>query len=910
MWARAYIAAPGCHHLEVNGQVPAPDLRGICPWPVDASKHVRFMARDITAAAVQGANAFGLVAGHVMYSHAPKVLAVFIFRYASGTAPTVVTSGADGWQGRSAYVTKANAWATTIDWSQHDPRWSTPGFVPAEPAWAPVNTSALKPANVPPRALAMPLSAVLGEVRPLKVQKVGPADWLYTFPKNFVGTVRLKPLPDAAAGAVLDVLAGEWLVSAPAPAPSGSAPSGSPARCQRADENKQVNLGCDSGHNISGVVFAAYGTPTGTCADGFAHSTACDAPSATAVVAAACVGKPRCTVNASTAAFGGKDPCLHVKKRLSARVRCDNDAPTPAPVPSIPAISNPKHGEQQHEVHVLRPGNTAPLETLFCWHGFQYVRVSGSGGATGFAGGLDDIVGLEIHTNLTTASTLAFGGGTGQQSALLNGLLSMARASQLSNVAAYMPTDCPTREKHGWMGDALDASEQAFYGFDMRSVHEGFLQTSQDNQLVGGDVPHVVPAAMHNTGDSCDDIAWTAVYPILANLLHRYYGDTRAIRRRWASLRRYADNLLAHDQPLGVATCDRFQDWLCGNHQSCCTNAPAGSACPVPQMMGAFGFVLTLRAMAEMAVAIGETADAASYRRLAVNATSAFHGAFWSDELGAYGGDQGAVQSMAVPALLIGSAPTDNITTKVVAALDANVAAPGVGQPPYTLRVGAVTSKVLLDVLSSHGKHDSALRLAMQTAEPSWGYWWANNATTCWENWPGNSGFPVPTGWVHGDSAGTRNHIFLCGGLVEWYWKHLVGLTPASPAFATVRVAPKVRPYLGPTELDATYDSVRGTIVVSWEIAEQGKSVYLDVALPVGVQGATVAVPKPFASPAPGGRAARTVVSEDWEGGTVVWDGTKLVGDVPGVLAARDTAEGIEFNVTNGRFRFSATVGV
>ena len=35
-WARAYVAATGCHALEVNGAVPQPDLRGICPWAVDA----------------------------------------------------------------------------------------------------------------------------------------------------------------------------------------------------------------------------------------------------------------------------------------------------------------------------------------------------------------------------------------------------------------------------------------------------------------------------------------------------------------------------------------------------------------------------------------------------------------------------------------------------------------------------------------------------------------------------------------------------------------------------------------------------------------------------------------------------------------------------------------------------------
>merc|ERR1719486_1366507 len=109
-----------------------------------------------------------------------------------------------------------------------------------------------------------------------------------------------------------------------------------------------------------------------------------------------------------------------------------------------------------------------------------------------------------------------------------------------------------------------------------------------------------------------------------------------------------------------------------------------------------------------------------------------------------YGGDAGAVQSLTVPALAIGSAPTDAITKELIQSLDNDVANPGVGQKSYTLRVGAVTSKIILDVLSSNGKHDSALKLATQTAKFSWGFWWANNATTCWENWPGNSGYPVP----------------------------------------------------------------------------------------------------------------------------------------------------------------------
>ena len=54
--------------------------------------------------------------------------------------------------------------------------------------------------------------------------------------------------------------------------------------------------------------------------------------------------------------------------------------------------------------------------------------------------------------DLESAATISFaadGGG-----ATLGGLQGMVTASQRSNMAAYLPTDCPTREKHGWLGDA------------------------------------------------------------------------------------------------------------------------------------------------------------------------------------------------------------------------------------------------------------------------------------------------------------------------------------------------------------------------------------------------------------------------------------------------------------------------
>eukprot|EP00658_Telonema_sp_P-2_P033105 TRINITY_DN24371_c0_g1_i4.p1 TRINITY_DN24371_c0_g1~~TRINITY_DN24371_c0_g1_i4.p1 ORF type:complete len:138 (-),score=14.18 TRINITY_DN24371_c0_g1_i4:56-469(-) len=131
----------------------------------------------------------------------------------------------------------------------------------------------------------MPLSTVLGTVNPVSVQKVGDGEYLYTFPRNFVGTIQLPALTAAATGASVTVLAGEWLVNDTAPSP--------PARCQVAAENAVANLGsCPAGKAITNVSFASFGTPAGNCADQhFTIDPKCHAPASLAHVKSVCLGK-------------------------------------------------------------------------------------------------------------------------------------------------------------------------------------------------------------------------------------------------------------------------------------------------------------------------------------------------------------------------------------------------------------------------------------------------------------------------------------------------------------------------------------------------------------------------------------------------------------------------------------------
>jgi len=444
---------------------------------------------------------------------------------------------------------------------------------------------------------------------------------------------------------------------------------------------------------------------------------------------------------------------------------------------------------------------------------------------------------------------------------------------------------CRTREKKGWLGDALDASEQALFNFDMEAVHEALLQGILDNQGLNGDVPIDVPRSIP-TKASCNDISWTSAYPQITNMLYNYYGDQRIIERHWDSLVMYQEMLLANASHVGLAECDHFKDWLCGNiadsHSgeswSCCSNTPAGSSCNVGPEMGSYNFILGLKAMANMAEVLGQSSAASRYAAAAERGRQVFHRFFYNPRFHAYGGDDGAFQSLNLPAIDIG-APPQPLVASVIQGLANDFAL----RTNMTPQVGSVTSKIILNVLSENGLHSTALRVATTTQEPSWGWWWANNATTCWEAFGGGQSL-------------TRNHIFLCGGYGHWLWKHLVGLQHTSPGFATVMIAPQIDESYGPRSVGGEFLSPKGLIKSHW--LWNATSFLLEVALPIGVTSAEITIP------AIGGHSDvhRSITCN----GKVVWSGGIFIAG-PGLKSAALAPNGVAviFTVSNGAFSFA-----
>lgn len=295
------------------------------------------------------------------------------------------------------------------------------------------------------------------------------------------------------------------------------------------------------------------------------------------------------------------------------------------------------------DTHVLPPGRLEhPLRPKFTWHGFQHVIVSATGGAS-FAGELDSLVAHATAAELEGTSEIHF---AGEGSSILNGIYRIAGASQRDNLAAaWVPTDCPTREKHGWLGDAQVTAEEAMYNLFAPSVYELFLDTIQDQQISNasdpywGFVPEVVPGAVNPPGD----LSWTAAFPLIANWLHVYYGDLEPARKHWPALVAWTNGVLrAARQRNGTAALPDFftcGDWCAVQARAQCTPGTGPEA-------AAANYLLAVKAMWDLARDLGDAVALAAFEKDLLDLRVSYDQRFWHEPAATYGIDPMELQTL------------------------------------------------------------------------------------------------------------------------------------------------------------------------------------------------------------------------------------------------------------------------
>jgi hypothetical protein len=365
----------------------------------------------------------------------------------------------------------------------------------------------------------------------------------------------------------------------------------------------------------------------------------------------------------------------------------------------------------------------------------------------------------------------------------------LIRWAQRSNIVSIL-TDCPHREKLGWLEQVHLNGPALRYEWDVTRLMAKTVADIADAQLPDGKVPNIAPEYTEFKGTFRHAAEWGATFVIVPWQQRLFTGDDAVLRQHHDALGRYfaALDAEAGDGPLKSGLGDWYDVQLGSGKRANLT--------PGPITATAHHF-LDAQTLAASAQALGRTAEAATFARRADEIAAVFRREFrrpGTAEL--YG--SGSDTSLALALALDLAAPEDRAAT--FAALVRAIEARG-----YSTS-GAVGYRYLLRALTDGGRADLILKTALNDAVPGYAYQLKQGATA------------LPESWVAAPGA-SQNHFFL-GQILEWFYADLAGLAPdpAQPGFKRMIVRPQVVD--GLTWVEASHQSLHGRHAVRWERAD------------------------------------------------------------------------------------------
>ncbi|WTJ96424.1 glycoside hydrolase family 78 protein [Streptomyces sp. NBC_01537] len=509
------------------------------------------------------------------------------------------------------------------------------------------------------------------------------------------------------------------------------------------------------------------------------------------------------------------------------------------------------------------------------------------------------------HVSVTATDTVTITGLTGKvaTSAIreigtvttddpdINQLASNIRWGQRGNYL-WVPTDCPQRdERLGWTGDTQVFSATGLYNADAGVFLSHFQDSVVDSQTIygmdKGQFTGLAPGGRFNFPGGGS--GWADCGVVLPWTLWQMTGDTTVVERSWPALTRYLDWIRQQTGDTYAGQGSLTGDWL----------APQKTSA---QLMSDVYYGYVARLMAQLARAIGRTAEGETYDRLFGRIKQAFITKYLSADGGTVTvksslGDASPIEPGADPnqktednsqtallwVLKLGFYETEAQRRTLVGLLADNIgndaaykaAHPNSSRVRYaenTLSVGFLGVNVLAPVLTDQGRADLAYKLLHQDALPSWLFSVKNGATTVWERWNSYSkdaGFgPV--------SMNSFNH-YAYGAIMEWMYAYMAGIArdPENPGFKRFVLQPHIDPTGRITQVSGVYESPYGEIRSEWALDEAGRTLAYDAVVPANSE-ATLRLP---AASADAVREGRTPLSGV--------DGVRFVGHADGVFSYR-----------------------
>lgn len=387
-----------------------------------------------------------------------------------------------------------------------------------------------------------------------------------------------------------------------------------------------------------------------------------------------------------------------------------------------------------------------------------------------------------------------------------------------------IPTDCPTRERAGWTGDAGVFAPTGLMLMDCAPVLRKWLGECRLAQREDGLVQNIAPVNNSGTkisnmlqgsagwGDACVLVPW-AIYEATGDrsILEENYD----MMRRWMifcekrAAKTRPQNLLNPYKKYLVDEGFHFGEWCqpdVDNMAAMKKNVMFGA----PEVATAYYF-RSATLLSKIAAILGKQEEADKFNEIAEGAKKAYR--YTCTKNGVIKSDR---QCEYVRPIAFGLLDSSEAEAAASALNDLIV------QNGYHLNTGFLSTPDLCRVLADYGYTDTAYRLLLQDDCPGWLYAVKKGATTTWETWDGVR----RDGTVH-DSL---NH-YSYGAIAGWLLDGVCGIQFKA---GKIMIHPHPHPALGFARAERR--TLYGTVKSAW-CYKKGKLVFdISVPAPAGVE--------------------------------------------------------------------------
>lgn len=400
-------------------------------------------------------------------------------------------------------------------------------------------------------------------------------------------------------------------------------------------------------------------------------------------------------------------------------------------------------GRQHYYEYTLKgDGTDETWHPHFSYYGFRYIQVEGA-----VLEGQPNPDGLPVLKRLNSCFIYNSAEEVSSfecSNPLFTDTHRLIERAERSNMQGVL-TDCPHREKLGWLEQDHLCGPSLLYNYDMTRYAPKVIRDITDTQKADGMVPTTAPQYI-SFGNLFDDSPeWGSTLVILPFMYYDQYGDSTLITDNYEPMRRYVDYLTTRaDNGIvshGLGDWYDYGPWRAGFSKNT----------PVPLVATAH-YIFDLQLLVRAARMTGRTADAEKYSVMLDKTVESFNREFFKPDSCTYG--TGSQTSNALP-LYLGL--TGGNKQGVLASLVNDIKEHG-----NRLTTGDVGNRYLFQTLAQNGLNELLYTMLNHYETPGYGFQLRHGATTLTEQWDPNQGSSL-------------NH-FMMGQIDEWLFKTLAGI--------------------------------------------------------------------------------------------------------------------------------------